>query len=294
MDDRETSWTELRKRIACIAAGLQRQGLKPGDRVAILANNSERYFENLFAIPWAGGVITPINCRLADPEIAYWLEDSGAKIILVDNNFADRVKLLQPQLKDLQTLIYMEQEHAPSGYIEYAQLLEYGVVDDAGRSNDDLAAIYYTGGTTGRSKGVMLSHQNLVANSLQSSSFLNLKANKRILHAAPIFHIACTSQCLASTLVAASNHFIASFDPEKFMQTVESAKIEQSMLVPTMINMLVHNPAFKKYDLSSLVDILYGASPMPEAVISKALEMLPTPGFSKLTAKQKQLHSLPV
>ena len=125
----------------------------------------------------------------------------------------------------------------------------------------------------------MLSHQNLVANTIQVSSFLELSDNERILHVAPMFHIADALVINTSALVAGSNYFMPAFDPEGVMKAVQEHKIQRMLLVPTMVNMVVNHPAIGNYDLSSLTGILYGASPIPEAVITKAMEELPHTRF---------------
>ncbi|MGI9277946.1 MAG: acyl-CoA synthetase [Endozoicomonas sp.] len=279
MEGREATWQQLVERVSIIAGGLQKLGVREGDRVAILSLNSDTYFESLFAIPWAGGASVPINCRLADPEIEYWLENSESKVLFVDRTFVDRIPALQEKLPLLEHVVYMGQDDAPHNFIPYASLLTGEGVADAGRTDDDLAAIYYTGGTTGRSKGVMLSHKNLVANTIQVSSFLEVSDNERILHVAPMFHIADGLVINTSSLLAGSNYFMPAFDPESVMKAVQEHKIQRMLLVPTMVNMVVNHPAIGNYDLSSLTSVLYGASPIPEAVITKAMEVLPHTRF---------------
>lgn len=279
MNGRTSTWQQLLSQVASLAGGFKQLGIKSDDRVAILALNSDRYYQSLFATPWAGGVNVPINCRLADPEIQFWLEDCQASTLLVDKAFADRIPALKTQLPALKHVIYMDDGEPPHGFINFDSLLSSSPIDDADRGNDDLAAIYYTGGTTGRSKGVMLSHQNLVSNTLQAGNFIKVSDNERILHVAPMFHIADGVMVNACAMVAGSNYFLPSFEPVAFMKAVEEHKIQRMLVVPTMINMIVNHPEVTNYDLSSLTDIVYGASPIPEAVIVKAMEVLPGTRF---------------
>ncbi|WP_066018450.1 long-chain-fatty-acid--CoA ligase [Endozoicomonas atrinae] len=279
MNGRVSTWSQLLSQVAGLAGGFRQLGIKAGDRVAILALNSDRYYQSMFAIPWAGAVNVPINCRLADPEIQFWLEDCQAGTLLVDRSFADRIATLKPKLPALKQVIYMDDGEPPHDFISFDPLLSSTPASDAGRANDDLAAIYYTGGTTGRSKGVMLSHQNLVSNTLQAGNFIKVSDNERILHVAPMFHIADGVMINSCAMVAGSNYFLPSFEPVAFMKMVEEHKIQRMLVVPTMINMIVNHPEVASYDLSSLTDIVYGASPMPEAVIVKAMEVLPHTRF---------------
>jgi long-chain acyl-CoA synthetase len=263
-EGRRSTWAEFPDRI----------GIADGQRAGILSLNSDRYYEFYFATAWAGGVFVPINTRLAGPEVVHWLTDSGTKVLCVDAAFLPLVQGIRDQLPDLETLIFMGDD-APEGTLAWDALAEHDPVADAGRGGDDLAGLFYTGGTTGRSKGVMLSHENLVVNSLQIAPVLGIEANDRVLHTAPMFHIADWVVCMASALAGGCNFFRGAFEPVDVMETLARERIQKLLLVPTMINMVVSHPMLAEHDLSALERILYGASPMPEAVIAKVLEVLP-------------------
>ncbi len=278
---REHSWAEFGNRVAKLAGALQGLGLGPSDRAAILALNSDRYYEYFYAVPWAGGVFVPINTRLAPPEIAYWLNDSGSRILFVDDNFLGALKALEGQLETVEHVIHIGDGAAPEGTLAYEEMLAAAdPVADAGRGYDDLAGILYTGGTTGKSKGVMLSHRNLVCNSLNAIPGLGFRPDMRWIHAAPMFHIADALAVFGVTMVGGEHYFIPSFTPEAVLEAIQQHKITNGLLVPTMINMLVHHPGVENYDLSSLRGFAYGASPMPEAVIVRAMEVMPHCAFT--------------
>ena len=276
--DREVRWRDFPERVARLAGGLRELGVASGDRVAILALNSDHYYEFYFAVAWAGGVFVPVNTRLAAPEVVHWLTDSGAKVLCVDATFLPMVESVRDQLPELETLVYLDDE-PPAGMTRWDGLGEAAAVDDAGRSGDDLAGLFYTGGTTGRSKGVMLSQQNLTVNALQAAPILQLQPGDRILHTAPMFHIADWCTCVGAAIVAGTNTFLPAFEPEQVMQAIQDQRIQKMLMVPTMINMVVHHPRLPEFDLSSLETVLYGASPMPEAVIRQALKVLPQARF---------------
>ena len=163
---RERTWREFSERVAKLAGAMRQLGLGEGDRAAILALNSDRYFEFFYATPWAGGVFVPINIRLAAPEIEFWLSDSGSRLLFIDDQFLPMLDALRGRMDTVEHVIYMGDGDTPEGLLDYEQLLASAdPVDDAGRGYDDLAGLFYTGGTTGRSKGVMLSHANLGTNS---------------------------------------------------------------------------------------------------------------------------------
>lgn len=278
---RRHNYGEFLNRVQKFAGGLRNLGIGEGERVAILAHNSDRYLEFYYATPWAGGVFVPVNTRLAVPEFAYWLDDSGSEILLVDDAFAPVVGELRDRVGSLRHVIYIGDGETPEDMLDYETLISQNdPVEDAGRGNDDLAGLFYTGGTTGVSKGVMLSHSNFVSNTLNAMPAFNFSENSRWLHVAPMFHIADGCAVFGATMGLSTHVFIPGFTPAGTLQAVQEHKITNTLLVPTMINMVVNDPTVKEFDLSSLKDIAYGASPMPEAVILKALEILPGCGFT--------------
>jgi long-chain acyl-CoA synthetase len=279
--ERQQTWVEFRDKIASFAGGLQKLGVTENDSVAMLALNSDRYFEFMFAVPWAGAVFQPINTRLAGPEVVYWLNDSAAKVLIIDSNFADLITHIKSELNHVEHVIFVDDGAAPAGCLTYASLVAAAPVADARRRDDDIAGLFYTGGTTGRSKGVMLSHRNLVINTLQSQQLLDCCEGDRILHVAPMFHIADAIVCMTSAATAGTNYFQPAFVPSATLQGIVDYQIQRLLLVPTMINMLVNAPNVADFDLTSVRSVMYGASPMPEPVIRKAMEVLPTTRFTQ-------------
>ncbi len=220
--DRQRNWTESGARIAKLAGALRGLGITNGERAAILALNSDRYFEYFYAVLWAGGVFVPINTRLAPPEIAFWLNDSGSEILFVDDAFLAPLEALDGKLETVRTVIYLGDGETPAGMLNYEEILAAAApVDDALRGHDDLAGLYYTGGTTGRSKGVMLSHRNLVSNALNVIPAFGFKHGTNWLHAAPMFHIADGLAAFGMTMVAGHHIFIPSFTPEASLEAIE-------------------------------------------------------------------------
>ena len=279
--DRERNWTECGTRVAKLAGALQGLGIADGARAAILALNSDRYFEYFYAVLWAGGVFVPINTRLAAPEIAFWLNDSGSEVLFVDDAFLEPLKALEGKLDSVRTVIYLGDGETPAGMLNFEEILAAApAVDDALRGYDDLAGLYYTGGTTGRSKGVMLSHRNLVCNALNVIPAFGFKYGTSWLHAAPMFHIADGLAVFGMTMVAGRHVFIPSFTPQASLQAIERHRITNALFVPTMVNMVVNHPDIADFDLSSIKSIVYGASPMPESVIVKAMELMPDCEFT--------------
>src|SRR5215470_5160682 len=250
---RRRTWREVQDRVARLAGGLVRAGLSKGGRVAILSLNSDRYFEYLLAVPMAGGALVPINIRLAPPEIRYILEDSGAESIFVDDRFAPILETLKGKMGSVREIFYLGDGTLPSGMLAYEPLL-LGAAPmlDEKSDDEDLAGIFYTGGTTGKAKGAMLSHRNLVTNATNIVTAFGYDAQSIYLHAAPMFHAADGASTLAITMLGGVHAFIPAFEPTDFLAAVQREKITHSLLVPTMINMLVNCPALAHYDVSTL------------------------------------------
>ena len=279
---RRQDWTSFASRIARLAGALGALGFQPGDRIGILALNSDRYLECFFGLAWGGFIFVPINTRLAPPEVVYWLTDSGCTGLLLDDTFQAMLAEIQPQLPALRHVIHLGDAPAPAGQLSYEALIEGGEpVADAGRRGDDLAGIFYTGGTTGRSKGVMLSHANIMANAQNTLPGADIGAGMRYLHAAPMFHLADGAMTFLVTAYGGTHYFLPRFDPAAMLRLIAEDRITHTLIVPTMVNMLVHHPDVTRCDVSSLRKVLYGASPMPEAVIRRALAVMPGVRFTQ-------------
>jgi len=165
---RRRTWEQTIDRVARVAGALSALGVQRGDRVAILALNSDRYFELMYAIPWIGAALVPLNTRLAAPEIEYILNDSGSVALFIDGTMAHHLTSLDGKTPTVREVIWIDDIASPEGMLHYEDLTAYESAEDAGAADDDLAGLFYTGGTTGRSKGVMLTHTNLVVNAMNA------------------------------------------------------------------------------------------------------------------------------
>jgi len=187
---RRTTWAHFVDRVARLAAVLQAQGVQPGDRVAMLGLNSDHYLAFLYASWWAGAVVNPVNIRWSPQEIAYSLDDCDSRVLLVDEHFHAATASLQGLSRSLRTLVHWGNGPAPAGALDGPALVAQAApVADALRSGNDLAAVMYTGGTTGRPKGVMLSHANLCLNVLSANLSAQRPLNSVGINTAPMFHV---------------------------------------------------------------------------------------------------------
>ena len=271
------SFTELADRVARYAGALQALGMAPGDRVAMLAMNSDRYLEYQLGVPWGGGVLNPCNVRWSVAEIVYSLVDSGSTLLVVDRHFAGQVEAIRQGTPSIREVIYADDGPVPPGLHDYEALLAaQAPIADVRRNGDDLLGIFYTGGTTGFPKGVMLSHANLFASGM---SLLGEGISPRggvYMHAAPMFHLADFGISIPQFLAGNAHAIVPAFKPEAVLETIARDRVSDTLLVPTMIQMLVDSPAMKEgHDLSSLKRVVYGASSISEAVLDRAMKALP-------------------
>ena len=272
---RRRTWSETAERVARFAGGLKAAGVRPGDRVAILALNSDRYFELMYAIPWLGAAMVPVNTRLAPPEIQYILENSSARALFVDGATKAHATALAGKMPTVEAVFYLDDGTPPEGMARSEDLVTAAVLEDAGAGGDTLAGLFYTGGTTGKSKGVMLSHNNLVWNAMNAIAGMSFSSDTTYLHSGPMFHLADGASTFGVTACGGTHAFVPRFDPVDCLETIQAEKVTHGQYVPTMINLLANHPEVQDYDLSSLKYILYGASPMPEGVLRKALQAFP-------------------
>jgi len=277
--ERKRSWGAFQDRVARLAAVLVSQGLQPGDRVAAIMQNSDRYIELYYAVWWAGGVIVPGNTRWAVAEHAYALQDSGAELLVADRVFAGLAASLT-QAAPVRSVLFLDDGDAPVGTIEVEALIgSTSPMADACSQDNALAALFYTGGTTGRSKGVMLTHQSLITSYLCGAALNPSSENQIFLHSAPMFHIGDAGRIIGTTIMGGTHVTVPFFSPENVCRVIESEKVTDLLLVPTMLSMLREYADAHPVDLSSVGLVAYGAAPITETQLLQAMEMFPNAAF---------------
>ena len=275
--DRRRTYRELGDRVQRMAGALRANGVENGEPVAILALTTDQYYEAILSIPWAGGVLVPVNIRWNVEEIIYSLDETEVKTLLVDDQFLPLVEDIRNKSKSVSNFILMGEKPAPDGISSCEELMaSTAPIADAERSGDDLLGIFYTGGTTGFPKGVMLSHNNLMINALgiYAEGFLQGK-DITLLNTLPLFHISGLLFCNICTMTGDTQVFLPTFDPTTTLQTIQAEKITDLPLVPVMIQMTVDHPDFENYDTSSLRRLYYAGSLISEAVLQRTLSRLP-------------------
>jgi acyl-CoA synthetase (AMP-forming)/AMP-acid ligase II len=198
-------------------------------------------------------------------------------VLIVDDAFLPLLDAMRTETHPVDTLIHAGDGAAPDGMHAYEGLIaDNAPAADARRGSADLAGIFYTGGTTGFPKGVMLTHQALITSALGSMSQGEfLQPDARFLHCAPMFHLADMAACIAQSALGGTHVMIPGFEPVAAMRAIAEHGVTHTLLVPTMIQMLLDHPAFAEHDLSSLKRIVYGGSSITLGVLERAAERLP-------------------
>lgn len=256
------SYGELARRVAASAAWLRAQGLEPADRLALLADNGPAYLELTFAAAWAGLILVPLNTRLLDRDLAFVLADSGSRGLLAGPEHA----ALGQRAADLAACRLLPFEAALAGSAGAAP-------PPARPPRDEPCQLYFTSGTTGRPKGVMLSHRNVTSHAQLAIAELGLGPGDVWAHVAPMFHLADAWATIALTWVGARHEFLPRFEPAAALDLFEQRGITLSNLVPTMLNLMVAHPSAAGRRFPALRRILSGGAPIAPKVVERIVAL---------------------
>ena len=272
-------WTyqEFYNRITRLSYALKSFGIDKDDKVAILHPNCHYFLEAYFGIAQLGAVTVPINYRLSPQEIAFILQDSDSKVLIVDPMFQQQIDSIRDKTSGLERIIWTGERHniTESDDFHYEEILagsKYNPCQEPGITSENIAQIYYTSGTTGRAKGVMLSHKNVFTHALGTIAELHLTDNDVWMHAAPLFHLADAWATWAITLVGGTHVLVREFEPKAIFGSIEKETVTLTNLIPTMLNLMVNHPEVKKYDYSSLRLLLSGGAPIAPEIVKKVIE----------------------
>jgi long-chain acyl-CoA synthetase len=275
---RRTGWATVLDLAARIAGGLRALGVEPGDRVAVLSANGDDYQALYLAIPWSGAVIAPLNTRWSPVETGFALDDCKPKVAFVRGDI-DAMTATLFDARAAEMIPVALGETAPPGWLRLYDLLSYPPAEDAARAGADLFGIFYTGGTTGRSKGVMLSHANVLGNWMAMRDYGFCRDAGRGLVVAPLFHLAGAAMLTMTMVAGGAAVILPAFDPAGALDAIANERVTDAVLVPTMIQMLLDAPGFDPAKLSALESLLYAASPMPEATLDRIMAAAPHVDF---------------
>ncbi|MGJ5748973.1 fatty-acyl-CoA synthase [Streptomyces puniciscabiei] len=260
--ERSTDYRTLHARVTRLAHALRARGVRRGDRIAHLGPNHPAYLETLFAAGTLGAVFVPLNTRLAGPEIAFQLADSGAKALIHGPAHAGLVAGLADET-DVRTFLEIG-----DAYEEALASASQEPIDEP-VTPDDTCIIMYTSGTTGRPKGAMLTHGNLTWNAVNVLVDHDLIADERALVSAPLFHTAGLNMLALPVLLKGGTCVLEeAFDPGTTLDLVERHRITFMFGVPTMFDQVARHPRWADADLSSLRILTCGGSPVPTPLIA--------------------------
>ncbi len=262
LGDVELTYAELDDRSARLATLLREKGLAPGDRVGVMLPNVPEFPVAYYGVLWAGGIVVPMNVLLKRREIAFYLEDSGARILLGWHGFAAEARdgaadagaeMIEVEPRSFAAALA---EHEPTP----------GLADT---EEGDTAVILYTSGTTGKPKGAELTHLNLFRNAdVSSRTTCEIAAGDVVLGALPLFHsFGQTVGMNASLMVGACLTLVPKFDPGEALETMQRDGVSHFYGVPTMYGALLHHPGRESYDTSALRTCITGGASMPVEVL---------------------------
>jgi fatty-acyl-CoA synthase len=279
------TYAQFGDRVARLAGALRQSGVRPGDRIAFLSGNCHRLLEAYYGVLEAGAVLLPLNIRLAPGELAYILNDSGARTLFLQGYFVGTVDSFRKHLSAIQSFHLLEASPQASwlSLDSYDALLsraspfrtEITDVDE-----NSLAELFYTSGTSANPKGVMLTHRNVYLHALHACLALHTDAGSVELHSIPLFHANGWGVAHFVTLLGGKHVMVPRFDPPEVFRLIEQERAEFCSLVPTMATALVNCPERTKYDLSSLKRVTIGGAASSPTLVREVEEKLGCTCFS--------------
>ncbi|MDP5182363.1 long-chain-fatty-acid--CoA ligase [Blastococcus sp. BMG 814] len=274
------SYAELDQRVDRLARALHARGVRTGDRVAVLALNGPETWEAYLAGVRLGAVVVPVNFRLVADEVAYVLTDSGAVALVVDTPLAEVAAKAREQAPDVATALVIGGGDAGPGSEDYASALAAaeGEPLDVVVDEDEPAFIMYTSGTTGRPKGAVLTHRNLLLHAFSQVTTLGWDPDDRVgVPGAPLFHIAGLAGGLPPLLLGGTNVILRSgaFDPAETLDMMEREKVSSIFLVPAMWAAVLAVPGIADRDLSHLRRVSWGAAPASTTLLRALIDAFP-------------------
>jgi acyl-CoA synthetase (AMP-forming)/AMP-acid ligase II len=289
---RKTSFADLDAASSRVANGLIAAGVKPGDRIAVYSKNSDLYLEVFFGALKARATAVGMNNRLAAPEVAYVLKDSGAKVMFVSQVFAETATKALAEATTNPLTISLDAEAGP--WPSYQAWKEQQAAADPHLDNhpDDDAIQLYTSGTTGMPKGVQITNENyrVFFDLGFQAGWANYDVASPVLIAMPMFHVAGINSAVLAAAQGARNVIMEEVNPFEILRLIPEQRIEHAFLVPAVVNMLLQVPGCADVDFSSLKNIYYGASPISEDVLLRAQATLGC-NFTQLYGMTESLGS---
>ncbi len=279
------TYRQFAERAGRLAGALRQARVESGERVAFLSANCHRLLEAYYGVLEAGAVLLPLNIRLAPPELAYILNDSGAKVLFLEKQFLDAAESFRQSVSGVRTFFLLDGPPRTDWLAsqDYEGLLAAAVpfqADIMDFDEDSLAELFYTSGTSALPKGVMLTHRNIYLHALSVGLTFQTEANTVELHTIPLFHANGWGVAHSLTFMGGTHVMLHRFDPAEVFRLIERERVHACSLVPTMATALVNSPDRQKYDLSSLRRVTIGGAASSPTLVREIEEKLGCTCFS--------------
>ncbi len=289
--DNRYNYTQFKNRVDRLAKGLGDIGINKTDKIAMIHRNCHIFLEAYFASAKLGAVLVPINYRLAPDDFVYILNHSLARLLIAQSDLIKWIYQRGKEVPLLENIIltsakgierrggggqYVEGDTPGVGPLEYERLLDSAALEKERPrkvSVQDIAQIYYTSGTTGRPKGVILTHENNLVHAEGTIKELALTDKDRWLHVSPMFHLADAWAVWSITRVGGTHVIIPGFEQELVLEAIEKHKVTLSNFIPTMLNILVNFPGVMDHNFDSLRLIMSGGAPIAKEVVRKVMDV---------------------
>jgi fatty-acyl-CoA synthase len=258
------------------AWALAKRGIKKGDHVATIFLNGNEVLETFFALSNLGAVIVPLNVRLSGKELHYIVEHSDATALILSHEFEPVIREIKGDLPRVEQY-FMSGGDVQEDMVDFEQICQGESEEELGVEveEDDIACILYTAGTTGRPKGVLLSHKNCMWASVNIITNIDLQPEYRVLLVFPLYHAAAFIILVSNLFLGCTQVTLRAFDPKRVMALIEEEKINRMTSPPTVWNFILQLPDLDKYDTSSVRSLSSGAESMPLETKKKLLKHFP-------------------
>jgi acyl-CoA synthetase (AMP-forming)/AMP-acid ligase II len=278
--DEDISFAELDAGADRVANGLAALGVQPGERVAFLGKNHPLYFEAFLGAARIGAVMTPVNWRLAAPEVAYILDNCQAQVAFVGEGFADVLASIRADCPRVEQIIGIDAPDYPgTDYRTWRDGFPAKRPSHQVKADDDALQLY-TSGTTGKPKGAVTTHGSILASrDTTASGEVMRKWQEPIpgdvtLLAMPCFHISGTGTGIGTMVAGTNSIVLPEYDPTKALDLIDNFNISKIFLVPAAIQILLNHPRVGEVDFSRLQYVTYGASPIPLELMREAMRVM--------------------
>jgi len=278
-DEHRLTYAQFADRARRLAGALRAAGVQPGDRVAFLSTNCHRLLEAYYGVIEAGAVLLPLNIRLAPAELAYILNDAGAKILFLESSFLKMVDSFRADATAVREYFLLDGAPnaawlSPHNYEDIVAAASPYHADVMSIDENSLAELFYTSGTSANPKGVMLTHRNIYLHAMTVSLAFQSKVDAIELHTIPLFHANGWGVAHSLTFTGATHVMIHRFDPPEVYRLIERERVQSCSLVPTMATALVNCPERTKYDLSSLQRVVIGGAASSPTIVREVEQKL--------------------